>query len=67
MDNAVIITLIVCITLVLLYFINSWEKAQARKDVMKKVKKFSDAFGDIKPKKVETKKEDETPLKFGDE
>ena len=66
MDNAVIITLIVCITLVLLYFINAWEKAQARKDVMKKVKKFSDAFGDIKPKPVE-KKTDETPLKFGDE
>lgn len=66
MNNTVTITLIICVTLVLLYFINAWEKAQARKDVMKKVKKFSDAFGDIKPKQVE-KKTDETPLKFGDE
>lgn len=66
MSDTIIITIIVCITLVVLYGISAWEKVQARKDVMKKVKKFSDAFGDIKPKKVETKKEDE-PLKFGDE
>lgn len=66
MSDTIIITIIVCITLVVLYGISAWEKVQARKDVMKKVKKFSDAFGDIKPKKAETKKEDE-PLKFGDE
>lgn len=68
MSNTIIITLIICITLIILYAISAWEKVQSRKDVMKKVKRFTDAFGDISPKKQEPKKDDaEEPLKFGDD
>lgn len=69
MNSTVIMTIIICITVVLLYFITAWEKVQARKEVMKKVKKFTDAFGDIKPKPVNKKQDDDDdkPLKFGDE
>ena len=69
MNSTVIMTIIICVTVVLLYFITAWEKVQSRKEVMRKVKKFTDAFGDIKPKPVNKKKDDDddAPLKFGDE
>lgn len=65
MNNAIIITLIICITLIIMSLISAFEKAHARKQVVKRVKKFTDAFGDLKPSKTEPK--EDKPLKFGDE
>lgn len=48
MDRVIVITIIVCITLVILAFMNAVDKAIQRKEVMKKLDKFGKAFGEKK-------------------
>lgn len=48
MNTAIVITLIICGTLVVLSIISTISKASERKDLNKKLDRFSKAFPDLK-------------------
>lgn len=57
MDRVVVVTLIVCATLVVISIVRAVESAASRKDVLNKLDKFDKAFG--------KKKSDDDFPKFG--
>ena len=58
MDRVVVITLIICATLVLISIIRAVDSASSRKEVLKKLDKFGKAFDN-------KKKSDDDGPKFG--
>lgn len=70
MNTAIVITLIVCSTLIIMQAISAIDKANQRKSVMKKLDRFSKAFPAAKrSEKIEIKEEEETKddlPKFGE-
>lgn len=48
MDRVVVVTLIVCATLVVISIVRAVESAASRKDVMNKLDEFDKAFGNKK-------------------
>lgn len=62
MDRAITITLIVCLTLILISVLQSVNKAQERKYINKRLDKFKRAFKDLDKKQNDD--DDDLP-KFG--
>lgn len=55
MNTAIVITLIICATLVVLSIVYSVSSASERKDLNKKLDRFSKAFPDLKNMEKRTK------------
>lgn len=63
MSTGIIITLIICCTLIIMQIVSAVAKALGRKEVIKKLQQFDKAFPTVKP--MEKRNEDDLP-KFGD-
>lgn len=66
MTTGVIITLIICGTLIVLSAINAIEKARGRKEVIKKLQQFDKAFPNVKPTERRNDNANDDLPKFGD-
>lgn len=64
MSTGIIITLIICGTLIIMQIISAVDKANQRKAVSKKLQQFKKAFPTVKP--MEKRNNDDDLPKFGD-
>lgn len=66
MSTGIIITLIICGTVILLSVINTVNKAQGRRDVIKKLQQFDKAFPTVKHTEKRNDNANDDLPKFGD-